>query len=100
MPREGAWSLVEEDAGPVHLLPDAGARRWAGRNSVRAGELRAGSMVMLARTTAGIMRCLDRGDPAPLTCVQHGECDRDAQECEAQSGGDAPSERPARRYDR
>ncbi|MEE9578679.1 MAG: hypothetical protein V3W24_03815 [Gemmatimonadota bacterium] len=66
---------------------------------MRAGELRAGGVVVLAGTTAGFMSCLDRRDPAPLPRVQHGECDRDAEEREAQSGGDATSDGPARRYD-
>jgi hypothetical protein len=45
------------------------------------------------------MDCLDRRDLAPLPRVQHGERNRDAEEREAQGGGDSPSEGPARRYD-
>ena len=89
---QGAWGLVEEDAGRACRQADAGPWRWAAGNGVRAGELRAGGVVVLARATAEVMGCLDRRDLAPLPRVQHGERDRDAEEREAQSGGSAPLE--------
>jgi hypothetical protein len=99
VPHEGTRGLVEEDAGRACRQADAGPRRWAAWNGVRAGELRAGGVVVLARTATGLMSRLDRRDLASLPRVQHGKGDRDAEDSETQSGGDAPSVGPARRYD-
>lgn len=99
MPDEGARGIVEEGARRVCCQAEAGTRRCAAGNGVRPRELRAGGVVVLARAMARCMDDLDRCDLAPLVRVQHGGRDRDAEEREAQSDGDGPSEGPARRYD-